>query len=181
MMAEAWGKLTGTPGVCFVTRGPGATNAAAGIHIAAQDSTPMVLFIGQINSSVRHREAFQELDYTQFFGGMAKWVAEIDTTSRIDELVSRAWHIATSGRPGPVVLVLPEDTLNGRCQPGSLTYWNQIEAHPGSAQMESFHKLIQSAASPIAIVGGSRWSAAAVTEFSQYAEQWGPTRRRFIS
>ena len=111
MMADAHGKLTGEPGICFVTRGPGATNASHGIHIAAQDSTPMILFIGQIARGIREREAFQEVDYRQFFGGMAKWVAEIDDAARIPEFVTRAYSIATSGRPGPVVLALPEDML----------------------------------------------------------------------
>ena len=113
MMAEATGKLGNVPGICFVTRGPGATNASAGIHVAAQDSTPMILFVGQIASSRRHREAFQEVDYQQFLGGMAKWVAEIDSAERVLEMVSRAMYVALSGRPGPVVLVLPEDTLTG--------------------------------------------------------------------
>ncbi|MEM6891177.1 MAG: thiamine pyrophosphate-binding protein, partial [Pseudomonadota bacterium] len=113
MMAEATGKLTGKPGVAFVTRGPGATNASSGVHIAHQDSTPMVLFIGQVASDQRDREAFQEVDYRAMFGPLAKWVAEIDRADRIPEYVSRAFHVAQSGRPGPVVLALPEDMLSG--------------------------------------------------------------------
>jgi acetolactate synthase-1/2/3 large subunit len=111
MMAEAQGKLTGQPGVCFVTRGPGATNASAGVHIARQDSTPMILFVGQIERGSREREAFQELDYRAVFGKLAKWATEIDDAHRLPELISRAFHIATSGRPGPVVIALPEDML----------------------------------------------------------------------
>ena len=112
MMAEAHGKLTGRPGVAFVTRGPGATNASAGVHIALQDSTPMVLFIGQVATDQRDREAFQEVDYRQMFTPLVKWVAEIDRTDRIPEYISHAFHVAMSGRPGPVVLALPEDILS---------------------------------------------------------------------
>ena len=111
MMAEAYGKLTGRPGICFVTRGPGATNASHGVHIAMQDSTPMILFIGQVDTSMREREAFQEVDYKAFFGSMAKWVVEIDRPDRIPELVARAFRVATQGRPGPVVIALPENIL----------------------------------------------------------------------
>src|SRR5262245_48280710 len=111
MMAEAVGKLTGRPGICFVTRGPGATNAAAGVHIARQDSTPLILFVGQIARDMREREAFQELDYRAVYGSIAKWVTEIDDPARIPELISRAFNTATSGRPGPVVIALPEDML----------------------------------------------------------------------
>ena len=118
MMAEAHGKLTGAPGIAFVTRGPGATNASAGVHVASQDSTPMILFIGQVASDQKDREAFQEIDYGQMFGSIAKWVAQIDRTDRIVEYVSRAFHIAQSGRPGPVVLALPEDMLSAVSEVG---------------------------------------------------------------
>src|SRR3954462_7103373 len=114
MMAEAVGKATGRPGICFVTRGPGATNAAAGLHIARQDSTPMILFVGQIARDMREREAFQELDYRAVFGSMVKWATEIDDPARVPEIVSRAFYTATSGRPGPVVISLPEDMLTER-------------------------------------------------------------------
>src|SRR5213078_464522 len=114
MMAEAVGKATGRPGICFVTRGPGATNASPGIHIARQDSTPMILFVGQIAREARDREAFQELDYRAVFGSMAKWATEIDAAERIPEIVSRAFYTATNGRPGPVVVALPEDMLAER-------------------------------------------------------------------
>jgi acetolactate synthase-1/2/3 large subunit len=107
MMAEAAGKLTGKPGICFVTRGPGATNASPGIHIADQDSTPMILFVGQIERGMREREAFQELDYRAVFGTMTKWATEIDDAARIPEIISRAFHVATAGRPGPVVIACP--------------------------------------------------------------------------
>ncbi|MEM6489926.1 MAG: thiamine pyrophosphate-binding protein, partial [Pseudomonadota bacterium] len=110
-MAEAWGKLTGRPGICFVTRGPGATHAAIGVHAAMQASTPMLLFVGQVARSMRWREAFQELDYAQVFGGLAKWAAEIDDPARVPEMVARAFATALGGRPGPVVLALPEDML----------------------------------------------------------------------
>ena len=114
MMADAYGKLTGKPGICFVTRGPGATNASAGVHIAFQDSSPMILFIGQVGREMRDREAFQEIDYRRMFGQMAKWVAEIDDAARVPEYVSRAFHTVVAGRPGPVVLALPEDMLGIR-------------------------------------------------------------------
>ena len=114
IMAEAVGKPTGRPGICFVTRGPGATNASPGIHIARQDSTPMILFVGQVGREMREREAFQELDYRAVFGTMAKWATEIDDPARIPEIVSRAFYTATNGRPGPVVIALPEDMLTER-------------------------------------------------------------------
>ena len=107
MMAEAIGKATGRPGICFVTRGPGATNASPGVHIAQQDSTPMILFVGQVARDMREREAFQEIDYRAVFGTIAKWVTEIDDPARIPEIMSHAFHVATSGRPGPVVIALP--------------------------------------------------------------------------
>ncbi|MGB0198295.1 MAG: thiamine pyrophosphate-binding protein, partial [Candidatus Puniceispirillaceae bacterium] len=110
-MAEAWGKLTGTPGICFVTRGPGATNASIGIHTAMQNSSPMLVFVGQVGTDMKGREAFQEIDYKQFFGSVAKWVCEIDDADRIPELVARAWTTALSGRPGPVIVALPENML----------------------------------------------------------------------
>src|SRR5882757_1279234 len=114
MMAEAVGKVTGRPGICFVTRGPGATNASAGIHIAQQDSTPMIMFVGQVDSAVREREAFQELDYRAVFGSMTKWTVEVEHPDRITEFVSRAFYTASSGRPGPVVVALPKDVLSER-------------------------------------------------------------------
>ena len=170
MMAEAWGKLHGTPGICFVTRGPGATNASAGIHVAQQDSTPMILFIGQINSKLRHREAFQEVDYGQYLGSMAKWVAEIDSPERITEMVSRAWSVATSGRPGPVVLVLPEDTLSGTAVSTKIKPFNVLETYPSQADLQQMATMIESAKKPILILGGSRWCKDSVSQIEAFAE-----------
>ena len=136
MMAEAAGKATGAPGICFVTRGPGATNAAAGLHIARQDSTPMILFVGQIARDMREREAFQELDYRAVFGTIAKWATEIDDPARIPELVSRAFYIATSGRPGPVVIALPEDMLVERVTVQDAPAFEPVETWPGAGRHE---------------------------------------------
>lgn len=172
MMAEAWGKLTGEPGVCLVTRGPGAANASAGVHIASQDSTPMILLVGQIATTRRHREMFQEVDYQQFFGGMAKWVAEIESADRVPEMMSRAWHVATSGRPGPVVIVLPEDTLQDQSNVDSTIVVKQTETYPGTNQLEQLQALIEQSKSPLAIVGGSRWTADSVTQFTGFAERF---------
>lgn len=173
MMAEATAKLTGKPGICLVTRGPGATNASAGVHIADQDATPVILLIGQISTRRRHREMFQEVDYQQFFGGMAKWVAEIDTTERIPEMMSRAWHVATSGRPGPVVLALPEDTLQQQSGVESNIAVQQTETYPGAMQLEQMQGLIEQSRQPLAIVGGSRWSEEASLQFTRFAERFG--------
>ncbi len=173
MMAEAYGKLTGRPGICLVTRGPGAANASAGVHIADQDATPMILLVGQIAIDRRHREMFQEVDYQQFFGGMAKWVAEIESAERVPEMMSRGWHVATAGRPGPVVLVLPEDMLQQQSSvPPGITV-RQTESYPGAGQLADMQALIERAKLPLAIVGGSRWSAEAVQQFQQFAERFG--------
>ncbi|GAA0779131.1 thiamine pyrophosphate-binding protein [Roseibium denhamense] len=172
MMAEAHGKLTGEPGICMVTRGPGATNASAGVHVAAQDSTPMILFIGQIERAMREREAFQEVDYRQMFGGIAKWVAEIDHAERMPEFISRAYHVATSGRPGPVVLALPEDMLVEKAVAPQPPAWSQVETYPGLTQMADLQKRLWAAERPIAILGGSRWSKDAVAAFTRFAERF---------
>lgn len=172
MMADAHGKLTGKPGICMVTRGPGATNASAGVHVAAQDSTPMILFIGQIERGMREREAFQEVDYRQMFGGIAKWVAEIDHADRVPEFISRAYHVATSGRPGPVVLALPEDTLVELADAAQPPAWQQVETYPGLPQMADLQKRLWAAERPIAILGGSRWSEDAVAAFTRFAERF---------
>lgn len=170
MMAEAMGKLTGKPGIAFVTRGPGATNASAGVHIAFQDSTPMVLFIGQVARDQRDREAFQEVDYRAMFGPLAKWVAEIDSTERIPEYVSHAFHVAQSGRPGPVVLSLPEDMLAEKVAvadvPPAVPVINQV-ADDG---MEMVLNALADAQRPLAIVGGSGWSSQAATDLARAAE-----------
>src|SRR6476661_11252922 len=131
MMAEAVGKATGRPGICFVTRGPGATNASPGIHIARQDSTPMICFVGQVARDMREREAFQELDYRAVFGSIAKWVTEIDDPARIPELISRAFYTATNGRPGPVVVALPEDMLEERTVTADAPPFEPVETWPG--------------------------------------------------
>lgn len=172
MMAEAYGKLTGQPGICFVTRGPGATNASAGLHIARQDSTPMILFVGQIGREMREREAFQELDYRAVFGTIAKWVTEIDDPARIPELVSRAFHVATSGRPGPVVIALPEDMLTEAAVTVDAPAYRPIETHPGPAQMVELQKLLAAAKRPVAILGGGRWDQQAVSRFTRFAERF---------
>jgi len=172
MMADAWGKLTGKPGICMVTRGPGATNAASGIHVAAQDSTPLILFIGQVGRDFREREAFQEVDYKQLFGGIAKWVAEIDDPARVPEYVARAFAIAQSGRPGPVVLALPEDMLRESADVTATPAVVPAETHPGPAAMADFARRLNAAQSPVAILGGSRWTADAVARFQAFAERF---------
>lgn len=172
MMAEAFGKMTGRPGICMVTRGPGATNAAAGVHVAQQDSTPMILFVGQIETGMRGRDAFQEVDYRQFFGGMAKWVAEIEDPARIPEMLSRAYHVATSGRPGPVVLALPEDMLAESAEVAELPAFAPLETHPSLAQMADLQKRLWAAKRPLAILGGSRWSEGARAAFTRFAERF---------
>ena len=179
MMAEAQGKLTGQPGICMVTRGPGATNASAGIHIAMQDSTPLILFVGQIERGMREREAFQEVDYRAVFGKLAKWVTEIDDVSRIPELVSRAFHIATSGRPGPVVIALPEDMLTesialpaAALATRPTAHYRTVEASPGRAQMQEFAERLSKAQKPVVILGGSRWSEQACSQVADFASAW---------
>ena len=171
MMAEATGKLTGLPGIAIVTRGPGATNAAAGLHIAMQDSTPMILFIGQVGRSMREREAFQEIDYRRMFGSVVKWVAEIDEAERIPEFVSRAFHVATSGRPGPVVLALPEDMLRETAAPTHPEPFEPIETYPGLTQTAQLQKLLWAAERPLVILGGARWSERAVASMRRFAER----------
>lgn len=172
MMADAWGKLTGKPGICMVTRGPGATNAASGIHVAAQDSTPLILFIGQVGRDFREREAFQEVDYKQLFGGIAKWVAEIDDPARVPEYVARAFAIAQSGRPGPVVLALPEDMLRESADVTATPRVIPAETHPGTAAMADFAQRLNAAKRPVAILGGSRWSPEATARFAAFAERF---------
>ncbi|MBO4122168.1 thiamine pyrophosphate-binding protein [Cupriavidus gilardii] len=171
-MAEADGKLTGRPGICFVTRGPGATHASIGVHIAAQDSTPMILFVGQIARGHKGREAFQEVDYGAMFGGIAKWVAEIDDPARIPELVARAFQIATSGRPGPVVLSLPEDVLDGQCQCGDASRYRPVSASPRPGDAQAVAELLSQAQRPLVIAGGSNWSEAAVADFAAFVDAW---------
>jgi acetolactate synthase-1/2/3 large subunit len=172
MMAEANGKLTGAPGICFVTRGPGATNASAGVHIAQQDSTPMILFVGQIARDMRGREAFQEVDYRAVFGTLAKWATEIDDAARIPEIISRAFYTATSGRPGPVVIALPEDMLVDRVTVPDAPAFEPVETAPGEAEMGRLAALIAGAKRPIMIAGGSRWSEAACASLKRFSERF---------
>ncbi len=170
MMAEAHGKLTGAPGICFVTRGPGATNASAGIHIGFQDSTPMILFVGQVARGMADREAFQEIDYRRMFGQMAKWVGQIEEPERIPELVSRAFHTAVNGRPGPVVLALPEDMLRQRAGVGDARRFAEVQPAPPPADMARLRALLLAAKRPMALIGGGGWDREAVAGFEAFAQ-----------
>ncbi|MFP5393916.1 MAG: thiamine pyrophosphate-binding protein, partial [Gammaproteobacteria bacterium] len=172
-MAEAYGKLTGRPGICFVTRGPGATNASIGVHTARQDSTPMILFIGQVGSDFQDREAFQEIDYRRMFGQMAKWVAQIEVVERIPEYIARAFQVATSGRPGPVVLALPEDMLTRRAEVDRLPRlrrYQAVQAAPAPEQLARLRALLADARRPLVIVGGGGWLDAACADLRRFAE-----------
>lgn len=172
MMAEAAGKITGRPGVVFVTRGPGATNASAGIHVAKQDSTPLVMFVGQIARAHRDREAFQELNYRAVFGTMAKWVAEVDDTDRLPEYINRAFHVAMSGRPGPVVLALPEDMLSAPCAAPVLPASAPCPPAVGQDQVGEILALLAGAKRPLVIAGGAGWSQVAADDLVQFAQGW---------
>ncbi len=156
-MADAYGKLTGRPGICFVTRGPGATHASNGVHTAKQDSTPMILFIGQVESGFMGREAFQEVDYRQMFGGLAKWVTEIDSLERIPEIVAKAFSIAQSGRPGPVVISLPEEVLFGSGLCVDIAPVRIAHAMPDPAALEELRGLLAAARQPLVVLGGTAW------------------------
>ena len=172
MMAEAVGKATGRPGICFVTRGPGATNASPGIHIAQQDSTPMILFVGQVSREKKEREALQELDIRAVFGGMAKLATEIDDAARVPEIVSRAFHAATGGRPGPVVIGLPEDMLTERVSVADTPAFEPVDTWPGQPEMARLEELLASAQHPFLILGGSRWSEQARASIAEFAERF---------
>jgi acetolactate synthase-1/2/3 large subunit len=171
-MAEADGKLTGRPGICFVTRGPGATHASIGVHIAAQDSTPMILFIGQVAREHRGREAFQEVDYVAMFGAAVKWVAEIDDPARIPEYLARAFQCATSGRPGPVVLSLPEDVLDAACAVADTAAYRPVAASVSGSDMDALRAELANASRPLVIVGGSNWSRQACDDFAEFITAW---------
>ncbi|WP_420997819.1 thiamine pyrophosphate-binding protein [Cupriavidus sp. 30B13] len=171
-MAEAYGKLTGEPGICFVTRGPGATNASIAVHTAHQDSTPMILFVGQVGNDFIEREAFQEVDYRRMFGQMAKWVAQIDRTDRIPEFIARAFAVATSGRPGPVVLALPEDTLWGTAAVADMPRYQRAHGAPTPAALDALAGLLERAERPFMLVGGSGWSAPAQRRLEAFAERF---------
>jgi acetolactate synthase-1/2/3 large subunit len=172
MMAEAAGKATGRPGVCFVTRGPGATNASPGIHIAQQDSTPMIMFVGQVARGMRGREAFQEVDYRAVFGSMTKWTVEIDDPTRVPELVSRAFHVAANGRPGPVVVALPEDVLTERVAIADGLPYLPVDTAPGAGDIEAFAGLLAAAQRPMVLAGGSRWSEAGSAAMMRFSERF---------
>ncbi len=172
MMAEAVGKATGRPGVCFVTRGPGAANAAAGVHVAYQDSTPMILFVGQVKRAFKGRDSWQELDYKQVFGGIAKWATEIDDPNRMSEIVARAFHVAMSGRPGPVVIALPQDMLSAVSHGADAPCVTAPETAPGAKDLAGLQALLAAAKRPIMIVGGSRWDEAARAAMHRFAERF---------
>lgn len=175
-MADAQGKLTGRPGVCFVTRGPGASNAAIGVHTAFQDSTPLLLLIGQVASSQRDREAFQEVDYRHMFGpgtlGFAKWVAEVHDPDRLPEYIARAFHVAMQGRPGPVVLALPEDMLSSMTSAPVLARVEPAHAWPEPQALKELGKRLALAERPFLIVGGSGWTAHSHEALQRFAEAW---------
>lgn len=170
-MAAAWGKLTGSPGICLVTRGPGVTNASIGIHTAMQDSAPMLIFVGQVGTDMKGREAFQEIDYRAVFGSMAKWAVEIDQVQRIPEIVARAWKTATTGRPGPVVVALPEDMLTTLTDTAPPTGPAEIaEPAPAPSAMAKAQELLAQAERPLIIVGGCNWSKDGRTALHDFAE-----------
>jgi acetolactate synthase-1/2/3 large subunit len=172
-MAEAHGKLTGEPGICFVTRGPGATNAAIGVHHAQQDSTPLILFIGQVGGDFVEREAFQEVDYRRMFAPLCKWVAQIDRADRVAEYVARAFQVATSGRPGPVVLALPEDMLSEAVSVAStLKPYTPIQAAPSAVDMQRLAALLTHAQNPFVILGGAGWTQPAAQQMQAFLEAW---------
>jgi acetolactate synthase-1/2/3 large subunit len=169
-MAEAYGKMTGRPGICFVTRGPGATNASIGVHTAYQDSTPMILFIGQVGLNFADREAFQEIDYRRMYGQMAKWVAQIDRADRIPEYIARAFQVATSGRPGPVVLALPEDMLVAMAEVADTRRYQPVQASPSAAQIDTLRAMLATAKNPLLLLGGGTWSEQACADVRRFAE-----------
>jgi acetolactate synthase-1/2/3 large subunit len=168
-MAEAYGKLTGKPGVLLVTRGPGACNASIGIHTAFQDSTPMVVLVGQVARHQIDREAFQEVDFRRMFAPLAKWVAQIDMAERVPELVNQAFQVATSGRSGPVVLALPEDMLRDHRAVAVAGPYHAVRAHPGASDLAEMRRLITAAERPIMLVGGGGWTDAACRDIANFA------------
>ncbi|MFL5332730.1 MAG: thiamine pyrophosphate-binding protein, partial [Geminicoccaceae bacterium] len=170
MMATAWGELTGRPGIAMVTRGPGATNASSGVHVAQQDSVPVILFVGQIDRGSRERDTFQEVDYRRMFGGMAKWVAEIEDPARIPEFVHRAFATATAGRPGPVVLALPEDMLVQACTVADGRPAVTVEPAPAPDAMADLRRRLSAAERPFVILGGGGWNAAGVADLAWLLE-----------
>ena len=170
-MAAAYGKLTGKPGICFVTRGPGATNASIGIHVAKQDSVPMILFVGQVSVTSTHRDAFQEIDIPAMFKPLAKWAVQIDDAERLPELINRAIKIATSGRPGPVVIGIPEDMQMQFADVPEALPTKPIIANPSTAQIEQLGNLISGAKQPVIMLGASTWSANACNQIEEFAQR----------
>lgn len=171
-MAAAWGKLTRQPGICMVTRGPGVTNASIGVHTAMQDSAPMILFVGQVGTDMKGREAFQEIDYSAVFGTMAKWAVEIDDVDRLPEILARAWTAAVTGRPGPVVIALPEDMLTDVSESSPLSGLANIsEPAPSPRALEELHNLLKSAEKPLILMGGCNWNSEGHDALQQFAEQ----------
>ena len=168
-MAEAYGKLTGKPGVLLVTRGPGACNASIGVHTAHQDSTPMVVLVGQVARHQIDREAFQEVDFRKMYAPLAKWVTQIDMAERVPELMNQAFQVATSGRPGPVVVALPEDMLRDRAAAAVVGPYRAVRAHPGAADLAEMRRLLAQAERPIMLVGGSGWSDSACADIARFA------------
>ena len=169
-MAEAYGKLTGKPGICFVTRGPGATNASIGVHTAFQDSTPMVILVGQVARDQEEREAFQEIDYRRMFGPLTKWSAQIEDARRIPELVSQAFHRAVSGRPGPVLLALPEDMLTDEVEVADARQYTVVRSAPAPEDMEKLRGLLEKAQRPVIMLGGGGWTRQACDDIRAFAE-----------
>ena len=169
-MAEAYGKLTGKPGICFVTRGPGATNASIGVHTAYQDSTPMILFIGQVGGDFVDREAFQEVDYRRMYGQMAKWLAQIDRAERIPEYLARAFQVATSGRPGPVVLALPEDMLVDSAAVDDTRAYQPVHGAPSAGQIDQLRAMLAESQRPLVLLGGGTWNDQACADLARFAE-----------
>ncbi len=172
MMADAAARLTNRPGICMVTRGPGAANAAAGLHIAEHDSVPLILFVGQVGRDMRGRGAFQEMDYRAVFGTIAKWVTEVDDPARIPEILSRAFHVALQGRPGPVVIALPEDMLTETATVADAPRVEPALPWPGLPQMAELQKLLWAAQRPMLVLGGSGWTATACAAVVRFAERF---------
>lgn len=179
-MADADGKMTGRPGVAFVTRGPGATNASAGVHVAFQDSTPMILFVGDLDRADKDREGFQEIDFPAFFAAIAKWAARIDDARRIPEYVARAFRVATAGRPGPVVLAIPEDMLRDSVEALDRPRVPPVAETPDPGAIGAMVELLKDATNPVAIVGGADWSPCAAHHWASFAARHGiPTAAAF--
>ena len=172
MMADAYGKATGRPGICFVTRGPGATNASAGIHVAQQDSTPLIMFVGQVGRPFRGRDAFQEMDYRAMFGAMTKWATEVDSAAQMQDTVTRAFAAATEGRPGPVVVALPEDMLRERTVLRDVPAFAAVETAPAADDIAALGRLLDAAEQPLLVLGGSRWSPEACAQVREFAERF---------